>query len=65
MAEQEEGAPECAECAWLKVELERALHIGDHSRAVDHRVLLRRHPRHDDVPVATFQTAQPSEGKDT
>ncbi|MFF4604033.1 hypothetical protein ACFY12_15070 [Streptomyces sp. NPDC001339] len=55
MAEQEVGAPACAECARLKVELALALRSGDHSGAVDHRVLLRRHPCHDDVPASTFQ----------
>ncbi|AJT65596.1 hypothetical protein [Streptomyces chattanoogensis] len=45
--------PTCPDCDDLKFKLAAALNIGDHSEAVDYRVLLRRHPRHDDTPVTS------------
>lgn len=53
MADQRHSEPPCPDCDTLKVQLETALHFGDLSEAVDLRVLLRRHPRHDDTPVAS------------
>ncbi|MEU9112951.1 hypothetical protein AB0D04_14475 [Streptomyces sp. NPDC048483] len=53
MAEQEGSEHSCPECDDLKVQLAAALNIGDRSKAVDHRVLLRRHPHHDDTPVTS------------
>lgn len=41
----------CAICARLHNALREARRAGDLSRAVDCRVLLRRHPVHDFVPV--------------
>ncbi|WP_432140400.1 hypothetical protein [Streptomyces sp. bgisy084] len=38
-------------CDTLRAELAAAERDGDRSKAVDCRVLLRRHPEHDDVPV--------------
>ncbi|MEU3600685.1 hypothetical protein ABZ714_18495 [Streptomyces sp. NPDC006798] len=43
---------QCRECERLRALLEEARRAGDVSRAVDCRVLLRRHPAHDGVPVA-------------
>ncbi|GFE13152.1 hypothetical protein Sgleb_11990 [Streptomyces glebosus] len=44
-------AVSCAKCIDLQRELEAAERARDRTRAVDCRVLLRRHPRHDGVPV--------------
>ncbi|GGN54828.1 hypothetical protein ACFXN2_27225 [Streptomyces kronopolitis] len=41
----------CDECRTLRAELADAVRRGDKSKAVDCRVLLRRHPQHDGVPV--------------
>ncbi|WP_405840121.1 hypothetical protein OG528_19820 [Streptomyces platensis] len=41
----------CTTCDTLRAELATAERNGDRSKAVDCRVLLRRHPEHDDVPV--------------
>ncbi|GLW18090.1 hypothetical protein Stsp01_48330 [Streptomyces sp. NBRC 13847] len=41
----------CPQCRGLEQELAAAEQTGDRSRAVDCRVLLRRHPQHDGVPV--------------
>ncbi|MEU3987978.1 hypothetical protein [Streptomyces platensis] len=41
----------CTTCDALRAELATAERHGDRSKAVDCRVLLRRHPEHDDVPV--------------
>ncbi|MFE7540131.1 hypothetical protein [Streptomyces platensis] len=41
----------CTTCDTLRAVLALAERNGDRSRAVDCRVLLRRHPEHDDVPV--------------
>lgn len=43
---------QCRECVRLRALLEEARRAGDLSLAVDCRVLLRRHPSHDTVPVA-------------
>lgn len=43
----------CTKCIDLERELEAAEKAGDQTRAVDCRVLLRRHPQHDEVPVET------------
>lgn len=45
------GGDTCAECAHLRSELAAAEEAQDRARVVDCRVLLRRHPLHDDVPV--------------
>ncbi|MFG2221980.1 hypothetical protein [Streptomyces sp. NPDC048644] len=42
----------CPTCARLTAELSAAERAGDASKAVDCRVLLRRHPQHDEIPVA-------------
>ncbi|MFK0296869.1 hypothetical protein ACIQU6_41250 [Streptomyces sp. NPDC090442] len=42
---------ECPKCTQLRAELAAAERARDRARVVDCRVLLRRHPRHDDVPV--------------
>ncbi|WP_414506116.1 hypothetical protein [Streptomyces sp. NEAU-L66] len=42
----------CDKCQKLRAELAEAERIGDQTRAVDCRVLLRRHPQHDGVPVS-------------
>ncbi|MFB7633598.1 hypothetical protein ACFC0M_22020 [Streptomyces sp. NPDC056149] len=42
---------DCPQCTALRAELVAAEEARDRARAVDCRVLLRRHPRHDDVPV--------------
>ncbi|MEW9517311.1 hypothetical protein [Streptomyces tubercidicus] len=42
----------CPTCDALRKELAAAERNGDPSKAVDCRVLLRRHPEHGDVPVA-------------
>ncbi|MFI1018077.1 hypothetical protein [Streptomyces sp. NPDC020965] len=42
---------ECLPCRRLRDRLRTANRVGDESTAVDCRVLLRRHPRHDGVPV--------------
>ncbi|MFE0422156.1 hypothetical protein [Streptomyces sp. NPDC058953] len=42
---------ECGECARLRVLLERAREARDKTLVTDCRVLLRRHPAHDGVPV--------------
>ncbi|MFF8565435.1 hypothetical protein ACF06N_10795 [Streptomyces albidoflavus] len=41
------GAADCPRCEELRGEEARARREFDHSRAVDCRVLLRRHPHHD------------------
>ncbi|GAO07024.1 hypothetical protein NCG97_17755 [Streptomyces lydicamycinicus] len=41
----------CTTCDTLRAVLAVAERHGDRSKAVDCRVLLRRHPEHDDVPV--------------
>ncbi|BCK70701.1 hypothetical protein Srufu_046540 [Streptomyces libani subsp. rufus] len=41
----------CPTCQALREELAEAERTRDRSKAVDCRVLLRRHPRHDDTPV--------------
>ncbi|MEU7429319.1 hypothetical protein AB0B07_00265 [Streptomyces sioyaensis] len=41
----------CTKCVALERELEAAERAGDQTKAVDCRVLLRRHPQHDGVPV--------------
>ncbi|MCB5907085.1 hypothetical protein [Streptomyces pinistramenti] len=41
----------CPECERLTAELSAAERAGDASKAVDCRVLLRRHPQHDAFPV--------------
>lgn len=41
----------CYKCQKLRAELAEAERSGDQTRAVDCRVLLRRHPQHDGVPV--------------
>ncbi|GFH77941.1 MULTISPECIES: hypothetical protein [Streptomyces] len=41
------GAPGCRQCEGLRGEEARARREFDHSRAVDCRVLLQRHPHHD------------------
>lgn len=41
----------CTKCVELERELEAAERARDQTRAVDCRVLLRRHPQHDEVPV--------------
>ncbi|MFJ9415134.1 MULTISPECIES: hypothetical protein [unclassified Streptomyces] len=50
-APEHDNESACPECDDLKVKLAAALNIGDRSEAVDYRVLLRRHPRHDGAPV--------------
>ncbi|GES28902.1 hypothetical protein San01_13890 [Streptomyces angustmyceticus] len=52
----------CAKCGDLERELEAAERAGDRTRAVDCRVLLRRHPQHDDVPVAAAARARKGGG---
>lgn len=42
----------CTACTELARELAAAERAGDLTKAVDCRVLLRRHPQHDGVPVA-------------
>lgn len=42
----------CTACTELERELAAAERAGDLTKAVDCRVLLRRHPRHDGEPVA-------------
>ncbi|MCF3174589.1 hypothetical protein IPZ61_14810 [Streptomyces sioyaensis] len=41
----------CDKCRTLRAELAEAERSGDKTKAVDCRVLLRRHPQHDGVPV--------------
>ncbi|MFE0374528.1 hypothetical protein ACFW1M_02885 [Streptomyces inhibens] len=41
----------CTKCAELERDLEAAEKAGDLTKAVDCRVLLRRHPQHDGEPV--------------
>ncbi|MGA5559896.1 hypothetical protein ACPCUV_01705 [Streptomyces platensis] len=41
----------CTTCDTLRALMALAERHGDRSKAVDCRVLLRRHPEHDDVPV--------------
>ncbi|MGW2630396.1 hypothetical protein ACWC2K_13840 [Streptomyces chattanoogensis] len=53
MAEQRNDRLACPECDRLRDQLAAALNLGDQSEAVDYRVLLRRHPRHDDTPVTS------------
>ncbi|MFE0425216.1 hypothetical protein [Streptomyces sp. NPDC058953] len=49
---------ECAECVRLRALLKEARSVGDGSLAADCRVLLRRHPAHDGVPVVATATEQ-------
>lgn len=44
-------AVSCTTCHTLRAELAEAERNGDQTKAVDCRVLLRRHPQHDDVPI--------------
>ncbi|MEU3598973.1 hypothetical protein ABZ714_09625 [Streptomyces sp. NPDC006798] len=46
---------ECRECARLRALLADAEAVRDRSLAADCRVLLRRHPAHDGVPVAAAE----------
>ncbi|PBC84246.1 hypothetical protein SAMN05428945_1122 [Streptomyces sp. 2224.1] len=41
----------CEKCRTLEAELADAVRRGDKTKAVDCRVLLRRHPQHDGGPV--------------
>ncbi|GFE21076.1 hypothetical protein Sliba_15290 [Streptomyces nigrescens] len=41
----------CTKCVELQRDLEAAERAGDRTKAVDCRVLLRRHPQHDGVAV--------------
>ncbi|MGP8300098.1 hypothetical protein ACTPOK_19635 [Streptomyces inhibens] len=41
----------CPKCRRLELDLEKAEAEGDATKAIDCRVLLRRHPQHDDIPV--------------
>ncbi|MFE7132423.1 hypothetical protein ACFVIM_16350 [Streptomyces sp. NPDC057638] len=43
--ERSTGAPDCAVCRELTIAESEAEGVGDHSRAVDCRVLRRRHAR--------------------
>ncbi|MGX1757098.1 hypothetical protein ACWIG5_09325 [Streptomyces lydicus] len=52
----------CAKCAELERELTAAERAGDRTRAVDCRVLLRRHPQHDGVPVEAGARARKGGG---
>lgn len=51
-------AVNCAKCSYLQGELEAAERARDQTRAVDCRVLLRRHPQHDGVPVEAGTRSQ-------
>lgn len=53
----------CPKCIDLERELEAAEKAGNQSRAVDCRVLLRRHPQHDGVPVEAGARSQKGEGR--
>ncbi|MFI1015496.1 hypothetical protein [Streptomyces sp. NPDC020965] len=48
---QADTATGCLLCRRLRDRLRRAVRDGDETTAADCRVLLRRHPQHDDVPV--------------
>ncbi|QKM69295.1 hypothetical protein EWI31_20425 [Streptomyces tsukubensis] len=48
---------ECRKCANLRAGLKRAVRRGNASRVIDYRVLLRRHPQHDGVPVPATETS--------
>lgn len=48
---------DCPECVRLSALLARAQAAGDHTLATDCRVLMRRHPAHDGVPVAATESA--------
>ncbi|BDH13321.1 hypothetical protein HOK021_45000 [Streptomyces hygroscopicus] len=52
----------CTKCVELERELAAAEKAGDRTRAVDCRVLLRRHPEHDDVPVRAGARSQEGGG---
>ncbi|SDQ97350.1 hypothetical protein SAMN05216511_1123 [Streptomyces sp. KS_16] len=52
----------CTTCTDLEQALAAAEKAGDRTRAVDCRVLLRRHPAHDGVPVAAGARSQKGEG---
>lgn len=52
----------CTTCDTLRAVLALAERNGDRSKAVDCRVLLRRHPEHDDVPVER-KAERKAEGK--
>lgn len=54
----------CTKCTDLERELEAAEKAGDQSKAVDCRVLLRRHPQHDGVPVETGARSRQGGGPD-
>ncbi|MGW8556840.1 hypothetical protein [Streptomyces tubercidicus] len=41
----------CPKCEELRAELAKAERSGGQSKVTDCRVLLRRHPRHDNAPV--------------
>lgn len=41
----------CTECKKLRAALAEAEQTGDQTKAIDCRVLLRRHPQHDGTPV--------------
>lgn len=41
----------CPDCQRLHAELTQAETSGNQTKAVDCRVLLRRHPQHDEVPI--------------
>ncbi|MGP8300357.1 hypothetical protein ACTPOK_21020 [Streptomyces inhibens] len=45
------GSVNCAKCAKLRAELAEAEEAGNKTKVIDCRVLLRRHPQHDEVPV--------------
>ncbi|MFF7700032.1 hypothetical protein [Streptomyces lydicus] len=47
----------CEACRALEAELAEAERSGNRTKAVDCRVLLRRHPRHDGVPVESVDSA--------
>ncbi|GAA5610262.1 hypothetical protein Spla01_01399 [Streptomyces platensis] len=48
----------CTKCIDLQRELEAAERARDRTRVVDCRVLLRRHPQHDGVPVEAGARSQ-------
>ncbi|MGC5342568.1 hypothetical protein ACPXCE_07415 [Streptomyces sp. DT24] len=50
---------DCVICENLTAGLTAAEAAGDASMAVDCRVLLRRHPQHDDVPVPAENLLSP------
>ncbi|MFI1012803.1 hypothetical protein [Streptomyces sp. NPDC020965] len=50
------GQAECLPCRRLHDKLDAATRVNDETTAVDCRVLLRRHPAHDDRPVAARES---------